>query len=64
MSLLWGYDPDSSQEDLVLSEGRALAWGGSSGGYDKLPWDMASAGDSGLPDNYQPVESAWYIPGP
>ena len=21
-------------------------------------------GDSGLPDNYQPVESAWYIPGP
>ena len=22
------------------------------------------AGDSGLPDNYQPVESAWYIPGP
>jgi serralysin len=24
----------------------------------------ASAGDSGLPDNYQPVESAWYVPGP
>jgi serralysin len=26
--------------------------------------DMASAGDSGLPDNYEPVESAWYVPGP
>ncbi|MEA3029331.1 MAG: serralysin [Sphingomonadales bacterium] len=26
--------------------------------------DRASAGDSGLPGNYQPVESAWYVPGP
>jgi Ca2+-binding RTX toxin-like protein len=25
---------------------------------------IGTIGDSGLPDNYQPVESAWYVPGP
>src|SRR5688572_7771437 len=27
-------------------------------------FEMASAGGPGLPDNHQPVEAAWYIPGP
>ncbi len=38
------------------------------GGFRAEPaWsqlDMASAGNSGRPDNYQPVESAWNVPGP
>ncbi|HYI49009.1 MAG TPA: M10 family metallopeptidase C-terminal domain-containing protein [Allosphingosinicella sp.] len=39
-------------------------WGGFRA---EAPWsqlDTASAGASGRPDNYQPVESAWNIPGP
>ena len=36
---------------------------------DSVPGDTSStvtltAGGSGRPDNYQPVEAAWYIPGP
>ena len=31
---------------------------------DNIPAKADAAGDSGLPDNYQPVESAWYVPGP
>jgi serralysin len=31
---------------------------------DEATGGMASAGGLGLPHNYQPVEAAWYIPGP
>jgi serralysin len=31
---------------------------------DNVPGPADTAGGSGLPDNYQPVESAWYVPGP
>ena len=39
-------------------------WGGFRAEAAWSQLDTASAGNSGRPDNYQPVESAWYIPGP
>ncbi|HVQ09732.1 MAG TPA: M10 family metallopeptidase C-terminal domain-containing protein [Allosphingosinicella sp.] len=42
----------------------ANLWGGFRAEAAWSQLDTASAGDSGLPDNYQPVESAWYLPGP
>ncbi len=39
-------------------------WGGFRGEAAWSQLDTTSAGNPGRPANYQPVESAWYIPGP
>jgi hypothetical protein len=45
-------------------EAADIGWGGFRAEAAWPQLDMASAGNSGRPDNYQPVESAWNIPGP